>query len=190
MNDTEGQFDYRHETGEISKVKIERAGMGIRTVRIANLPPEVSDRTMKNILSQYGEVKEVKEERWSKSYRYKIANGIRLVTMNLRSHIPSYLTIANNKVLLSYQGQPMTCCGCGITGHFNQECSARFNRVRRTTPPTPTTWSTIVQQQNTLSTVTEVDALQPGLQDNVPATEESSNDVCMRGDTEEEGLSE
>jgi hypothetical protein len=103
MNDTEGQFDYRHETGGVSKVKIERAGMGIRAVRIANLPPEVSDRTIINILSQYGEVKEVKEERWSKSYRYNIANGIGLVTIKLRSHIPSYLTIANNKVLLSYE---------------------------------------------------------------------------------------
>jgi hypothetical protein len=122
LQESDGHYDYRHKNGEISKVQIEPAGMGIRTVRIANLPPEMSERAIINTLSHYGEVKEVKEERWPKSYRYKIANGIRLVTLNLRLHIPSYLTIANNKVLLPYEDQPMTCYGCSNTGDLYQEC--------------------------------------------------------------------
>jgi hypothetical protein len=36
---THGQVEYRHETGELSHVKIEISGMGTRRVRIANLPP-------------------------------------------------------------------------------------------------------------------------------------------------------
>jgi hypothetical protein len=97
LRETEGKKEYRHENGEISRVQIEMAGMGIRTVRIANLPPEVPDSTIKNILSCYEEVKEIKEERCSKTYRYKIPNGIRLATLNLRKHIPSYLHMANNR---------------------------------------------------------------------------------------------
>jgi hypothetical protein len=51
--------------------------------------------------------------------------------------------------------------------------------------PTHTAWNAVVLQQNTLSTGAEVDALQPSLQDNVTATKENSNDVCMRHDPKE-----
>ena len=40
---TGGQIEYRRTNGEISIVRIETAGMGMRGVRIANLPREVSD---------------------------------------------------------------------------------------------------------------------------------------------------
>jgi RNA recognition motif-containing protein len=117
LQETKGQHEYKHENGEISKVTIEPAGMGIRTIRIQNLPPEVNDRTILNILTKYGEVRELKVEQWSRKYRYKISNGIRIATMNLKEHIPSYVTIANNRVLVSYDGQPPTCYGCSHTGH-------------------------------------------------------------------------
>jgi hypothetical protein len=62
LNDNKAQHDFKHENVEISKVQIEHAGMGIRTIRIANLPPEVSERAIHSILSRYGEVKEIKAE--------------------------------------------------------------------------------------------------------------------------------
>jgi hypothetical protein len=102
LNGNKEQYDFKHENGEISKVQIEHAGMGIGTIRIANLPPEVSERAIHSVLSRYGEVKEIKTEKRSRNNRYKIDNGIRIVTMNLREHIPSYINITNNKVLLSY----------------------------------------------------------------------------------------
>jgi hypothetical protein len=87
----------------------------------------------------------MKEEQWSRNYRYKIFNGIRTVTMNLREHIPSYVTIANKRVLVSYDGQPLTCYGCNNTGHQFQECPTRKQKVPRTMKPTPTTWTEIVK---------------------------------------------
>ena len=38
--------EYRHTNCVISKVSIEAVGLGLRKVRIANLPPEVSDRNI------------------------------------------------------------------------------------------------------------------------------------------------
>jgi hypothetical protein len=76
----------RHSNGVISKVRIEAAGLGIRRVRIANLPPpEISDRAIEMGLSRYGEVKEVQEETWSRAYRYPVVNGIRIV-ISLTQH--------------------------------------------------------------------------------------------------------
>jgi hypothetical protein len=83
-NGNKEQYDFKHENRELSKAQIEHAGMGIRTIRNANLPPEVSERAIHSVLSRYGEVKEIKTEKWSRNYRYKIDNGIRIVTMNLR----------------------------------------------------------------------------------------------------------
>ena len=85
------------------------AGMGTKWVRLANLPLETPDEAVRLAFSTYGEIKEIQEERWSRAYRYQVANGIRVVLIALTKHIPSHMTIAGNRVLVSYEGQPTTC---------------------------------------------------------------------------------
>jgi hypothetical protein len=53
LQDMKEQHEYEHEKVEISQVTIEPAGMEMRTVRIAKLPPEVNNRTITNTLTQY-----------------------------------------------------------------------------------------------------------------------------------------
>jgi hypothetical protein len=65
----QGRQEYKHETGEISEVQIELAGLGIRRVRIANLPPEVEDNVIRDVMAKYGDVREITEDYWSLSYR-------------------------------------------------------------------------------------------------------------------------
>jgi hypothetical protein len=117
LQEINGQMEFRHDNGELSMVKIEPAGMGVRRIRITNLPPEVHDRIIREMLTKYGEVKDIPEDTWSRIYRYKVSNGIRIATVNLKQHTPSHMTIANNRVLISYKGQPPTCYGCSGTGH-------------------------------------------------------------------------
>jgi hypothetical protein len=67
-----GQLEYHHENGELFLVKVEIAGLVVKRVRIANLPPEIPDRTIRDALTKYGEVKRITEEQWSRIYRYLV----------------------------------------------------------------------------------------------------------------------
>ena len=53
---TQGQEDFRHENGEISKIRIEEPGLGMRGVSVASLPPEVDDKTLKMVMGAFGEI--------------------------------------------------------------------------------------------------------------------------------------
>ena len=57
--------------------------------------------------------------------------------ITLTKRIPSHIMIAGHRGLVSYEGQPTTCCGCGEMGHFNQVWPKR-RRVGVATTKEPT----------------------------------------------------
>jgi hypothetical protein len=118
LRDTSGRAEYKYPNGELSFVNIDLAGMGTKRVRVAGLPPETTNETLQASLASYGKVLNIQAETWSKVYRYPLPNGVRQVTMQLARHLPSYLTIAEQRLLISYEGQPTTCFGCGDVGHM------------------------------------------------------------------------
>jgi hypothetical protein len=62
LRSTAGLLEFQHETGIISFVHVDIAEMGLRKNRIANLPPELPDRRLRDIMSKYGDVKDITEE--------------------------------------------------------------------------------------------------------------------------------
>jgi hypothetical protein len=104
-------MDYKHDNGGLSSVQLELAGMGIRRIRIANLPPEVPGRVIRNSLSHFGSVKGITEKSWYKAYRYQASNGIRVATTSIKKKIPFNVSIGGNRVLISYEGQPRRATG-------------------------------------------------------------------------------
>jgi hypothetical protein len=67
LQTTNGQAEYRHDTGEMSMVRIEVARMGTGRVIIAISHPEVPDGIVRTVLSRKGEVKEIQEDSWSRA---------------------------------------------------------------------------------------------------------------------------
>jgi len=120
------------DNGEISQVCIELAGMGIKKIRIAGLPPEVKEHTLKECLATYGEIKSIRDELWAAAYRYKVYNGIQIAEIKLKRHMPSHISTVGNNALISYDGQPATCYRCNETGHMKIDCP----RKKRLDPPT------------------------------------------------------
>ena len=144
LQNTNGQSEYKHTTGEISKVRLEIAGMGTRKVRIANLPPETPERTLRNALGQYGEIIAIQDEGWSNAYRYTVANGVKVATIKLTKHIPSHMVVERHRTLVSYDGQPSTCYRCGETGHVNQHCPQKRREIKPAEGTPTTSWAKIV----------------------------------------------
>ena len=100
INNTGGQGEYKHHTGEISPVEIAIAGMCYKKIRVANLPPEVLNDTLRAVLAPFGQVLKIQNETWARAYRYPVANGVRQVDMMLTKHVPSHIVIAGQRRLI------------------------------------------------------------------------------------------
>jgi len=137
---------FHHENGEISRVKIEIAGVGIRRVRVSTLPPEITETQIMNVMSAYGDVKTIHDEVWANTYRVKVKTGVRLVDIGLKKHIPSHIKIDGHRALISYEGQPITCFRCNEQGHQIHECPHRRTQGTRQTSNDVNTWATIVKR--------------------------------------------
>jgi len=78
LRETNGQAEYKHHNGVLSIVNIAVAGMGIKRVRIANLPPEVRVRehAIRTALTPFGTVMAVIEEMWPNTYIQGVPGGL------------------------------------------------------------------------------------------------------------------
>jgi hypothetical protein len=128
LRETEGQAVYKYRTGKLLHVTIQLANLGSKRIRVVNLTPEVANDTLRATLAPYGKIMDIQNEKWSRAYKYIVDNSVSQVTMSLHRHFPSHLTVTGQRILLSYEGQPATCYGCGEEGHMYQGCPARYQQ--------------------------------------------------------------
>ena len=62
LQSTNRSAEYRHVTREISIICLEVAGMGMRRNRIANLPPEVTESSIRAALASDGEIFSIQDK--------------------------------------------------------------------------------------------------------------------------------
>lgn len=91
------------------------------TIRVHDLPPSMSHVTIADHMLKYGEVISIRNEKW-KHYFPGIANGVRVLRMNLLRHIPSFITIETHETMVSYIDQPKSCRHCGQPSHPGGKC--------------------------------------------------------------------
>ena len=122
-------------------MNIDMAGMGTKRIRIGNLPPEVHNGTIHEALTPFGKVLNIHEEKWARTYRYPVPNGVRQVSLHLTRHLPSHMIIDGNRVLISHKGQSATCYGCGAIRHLHQVCPLRRVKETETQEPAKSTYA-------------------------------------------------
>jgi hypothetical protein len=174
LQSLQGGATIRHSNGEITSVRIEAAGLGIKKVRLANLPPEIADRVIKTVLEKYGEVKDTMAETWGRAYRYPVNNGMRAATMALVTHIPSHLIVEGHRSLVSYDGQPTTCYGCNAVGHMYMECPKR-KRLTGQGVGQRRTWADVVTRGEPLQA--QMELVSEGRKDDTRVSN-GTNDAC------------
>lgn len=91
-------------------------------VRIHDLRPRISNRQVAQRLAEYGEILSIRDEIW-KDFFPGVPNGIRVLRMQLKKPIPSYVTVDSDMSLVTYKGQPATCKHCHRNVHYTQTCS-------------------------------------------------------------------
>ncbi|PSN39976.1 hypothetical protein C0J52_20373 [Blattella germanica] len=88
-------IDFQLSSGEIFPVFIRPSDTQFITVRIFNLPPEILNSTLQNVLSQYGTVQEIRNEKWSSQYMLPVNNGIRAVKIDMKKKHTSFINCSN-----------------------------------------------------------------------------------------------
>jgi hypothetical protein len=144
FRDTSSRAEYKYPNGELSILNRHLAGMGTKRVGVAGLPPEITNNTLHASPVSYGKVLNIQAEMWCKAYRYRVSNEVQQVAMHLTRHPPSNLTIAGHRVLISYEGQPITCYGCGEVGYLYLACPARQKTGTEKQDPHRITYASIL----------------------------------------------
>lgn len=123
----EGTASMATESGEV-KVTISPAGTRERFVRLQDVPFEAEMCEIKEVMSKYGKVLTTERVKYLSSVvndYFPTLSGAVTVKMVISIHIPSFLRIGGERVLVKYQGQPATCYVCNKPGHIAARCDSR-----------------------------------------------------------------
>ncbi|XP_058455383.1 uncharacterized protein LOC131432849 [Malaya genurostris] len=175
-------------------------------VRVHDLPPQTSDGYVRKSMSQYGEVLSIEREVW-RNFFPGIRNGVRVVRMQLRKAIPSYIICDQDgihpcKTLITYENQLVTCQFCEQPAHYGKPCTETAKRTssnknkdnrpttetsERSTPVVPSNPPAINAQQGA-STATNNQPKNANYKENEEKTETNNDttDAGMENETSDE----
>ncbi|PSN34314.1 hypothetical protein C0J52_25943 [Blattella germanica] len=74
---------FKYDTGEQTKINISAAENPAITVRIFNLPREMSHDEIKTALQKRGTIQTIRYETWITGFPYPVENGIRALKMEI-----------------------------------------------------------------------------------------------------------
>lgn len=104
---------------------------GAVEVRLHEIRPRINNQQVAQRMGEYGEVLSIREDVWRDHFP-GIPNGVRLVRMKLQKPIPSYITVENERTLVTYKGQVATCKFCQRRVHYNMKCSEYARTLKST----------------------------------------------------------
>ena len=120
------QHDNRHEidiSGKKFKLRILMED-GAVDVRLHDLSEDISDESIVEHMSAYGQVLSIEELAWPQKYAFDdIPSGIRSVKMILKNPIKSYITVEGETTYVTYFGQKHTCKHCNEYTHTGIPCT-------------------------------------------------------------------
>lgn len=179
-----GQREFVYERGPPAKVFISSAGLGMKVVRVRNLPTEVEDSALSAVLSDFGKVCEITMEKYGSNSAFQgLYTGVRLVRMILQRHVPNYRKVDGVEVYVEYFGNRQTCSICSSFEHLRAGCPQR----RR--PAGKATYAERLASKNGTATETPVTTVEESntdpLEEGVKPGQGEGGDVDINEQTKE-----
>ena len=109
-------------------VTVREAGTRDTFVRLIDVPFEMPGDAIKAALQPYGAVLSLRREKYMGSAEndyFQVLTGTVTAKMSLNRHVPSYLRVAEQRIIAKYPGQPATCMICNQPGHMAVNCPAK-----------------------------------------------------------------
>ena len=154
-------------------------------VTVKNVPFEVSNDTLTRILSEYGEVYNIRSQFYTEGILNGKNNGNRTALMKISKPIPSSIVFKRFSLFVFYRGQVRTCHKCGLAGHMAVDCPSLYRKIvnRFSEEDFPDLDgsnnsrdnSNVTPKQNNESHVTATDIIEV-ISEEIEANEESSSE--------------
>ena len=112
-----------------TNVKVINLSTNKIVVTIRNAPFELPSHVLQDILSDYGQVFNVRNQVYQDGKLAGISNGNKTALMTLKKPIPSSLVYGSLILHFHYRGQVRTCHKCGLEGHLAAHCIAQANEA-------------------------------------------------------------
>lgn len=120
-------YTFKYDDDSRSPVTLVVASRIFRYVRIFNLPPEIDDKIIAQVLGQFGTIRQHVRERYSPECNLNIFNGVRGVHMEIAKEIPAGLFIGHFRARIYYDGLKNRCFFCKQEGHLKSSCPKLAN---------------------------------------------------------------
>lgn len=121
-NHVEEIYAFKYDDGSTTPISLDMASRIFRYVRIFNLPPEIDDRLIAQVLGQFGTVRQQVRERYPAEYNLSVFSGVRGVHMEIAKEIPANIFIGHFRARIYYDGLKNRCFYCKEEGHLKANC--------------------------------------------------------------------
>lgn len=124
---------FQYSSGETVEIKMSVAGGCSKYIRIFDLPPEVPDQEIANVLGRFGVVRRMVREKFPPQLELDLTTGVRGVHIEIKKEIPATLFFLNRRGRIYYEGVKHKCFLCKEEGHLKAECPRNVSNIKRKT---------------------------------------------------------
>ena len=123
----DGKHQHVTEEGASHDITVSHTGFGYKDVKVFNVPFELTNASVSRALEPYDRVHRVINTTYGRDYPFPVDSGIRILKMELRKNIPSFVNIGVSGVRATvvYEGQVRTCAVCNEPGYLRFYCPRR-----------------------------------------------------------------
>lgn len=123
---------FLYATGAKINVTLSSATCVFKYVRLFNLPLEIEDKEIANVLHRYGKIQRLVREKYPAETGYPIWSSVRGIHMEITTEIPAVIHVRNFQARVYYEGLKNKCFVCGSPEHQKADCPKRRSSSKTT----------------------------------------------------------